>query len=117
MYRRVDSYILVYDITNKYSFEYLGEYIKKIKDNSKKNAKVLILGHKSDYEDKREVSKKEGSDFANLNNFLFFETSSLQNLEIIEAFEQFIDSIKPEHLDNNLILTEEKLKKRKKKCC
>lgn len=95
----------------------MEEYILNIKDNCKKNAKVLLLGHKSDLQNKREVSKKEGSDLANSNNFLFFETSSLKNYEIIEAFEQFIDSIELENYDNNVILKKENLKKRKRKNC
>jgi len=94
----------------------LEKYIKDINEKSKKsNTKVLLLGHKSDCEDKRQITKKEGSDFADLNNFLFFETTSLKSDEIINAFEQFIDDIKIEKYKTLSVKAITQIR-RKKKC-
>ena len=78
----------------------------------------MLLGNKSDKEDKREVSQKEGQDFAHSNNYdLFYETSCVKNENVSEAFENLIAISEMEEDPNNLTLKEKKTKKKKKKCC
>ena len=49
-YRNTDVYILVYDVTNKYTFEEIKNYwIKDIKENNNDNISkkiIIILFHK-----------------------------------------------------------------------
>ena len=47
----------------------------------------LLLGNKSDLEDKREVQKAEAAEFARKHNMIFLETSALQSHEVEYAFE------------------------------
>ena len=93
----------------------MENYIKKIKENCKKNAKILILGNKSDSENQRKVSKKEGLDYANSNDCLFYEVSCSKNENIAKAFETLIESNELEKYDNNLVLSKEKFSKKEKK--
>ena len=86
---KIDCCFLVYDITNKESFEQCKNYCREaILRNCKKDVKVMLIGNKSDLEDKREVSKEIGLKFANENNYFFRETSCLNISSMV--FETFI---------------------------
>jgi Ras-related protein Rab-1A len=91
-YRKADCCLLVYDISNKYSFEQLKDYfIETIKEKCKKNIQIILLGNKTDLEDKRQVSSEEGANLALLNNYIFLETSCLKNENVADAFETLIE--------------------------
>ena len=64
-YQRADCCLLVYDITNKYSFDEIENfYVKEIKDFCKKDIKVILVGNKTDLENERIVSHEEGVNLA-----------------------------------------------------
>ena len=48
---------LVYDITRKETFDSVDKWIPELKANGSKNMSILIIGNKSDLEEKRTVSK------------------------------------------------------------
>ena len=91
-YKKADSCILVYDITNEISFRNCKDYyIPLIKDKCKRDALVLFIGNKSDIESKRFIQKEEGNKLAQLNNnLLFFEISCLHYENIFEAFNEIL---------------------------
>ena len=91
-YKKADCCILVYDIRNRGEFNEIKDYfIVKVKELCKKNVKVILVGNKTDLEDKREISYEEGINLAYLNNYLFIETSCLKNENVYEAFEKIIE--------------------------
>ena len=55
-YKNATCAILVYDITNKISFEHLPFWIDEVQKNSLKTIVKILVGHKKDLENKREVS-------------------------------------------------------------
>ena len=67
--------LLVYDITNRNSFERLKYIIHLIKKWNKEEIVISLIGNKNDLEQKREINKEEGKKFAEDNNYLFFETN------------------------------------------
>ena len=103
-YRDADSIVLVYDITNKYTFdECKNYYTQKIKELCRKDINVILIGNKSDKENERVISFEEGQNLANNNNYFFMETSCLKNENVYEAFEKII------------VFTAKKVKKNNKK--
>ena len=75
--KNTDIALIVYDITNRKSFEELNNWIKGVKEiNNNKNVIFGIAANKSDLYEQRVVNKKEGEEFAKNNNALFFETSA-----------------------------------------
>ena len=91
-YRKAECCLLVYDISDKYSFDQLKDYfIETIKEKCKKNIQIILLGNKTDLEDKRQVSSEEGANLALLNNYIFLETSCLKNENVADAFETLIE--------------------------
>jgi GTPase SAR1 family protein len=68
--------ILVYDITNKESFQNLDSWINEIKEHGEKDCKLIVVGNKVDLEYEREVTVDDGEKYAMENNAAFFETSN-----------------------------------------
>ena len=77
---------VVYDITNKNSFNNIKSWIEDCKKVSPKTVFLILIGNKVDLEDKREVSYEDGSVFAEKNGMLFFETSAKTGKNIEEIF-------------------------------
>ena len=68
--------IMVYDITNKDSFDELETFWKeKIKDNTS-NIILGLAANKSDLYEREVVTIEEGKDFAKNNDAIFFETTA-----------------------------------------
>jgi small GTP-binding protein len=51
-YRNADCCLLVYDVSNRKSFEECKYYIQQIKERCKQNIKVILLGNKTDLKKK-----------------------------------------------------------------
>ena len=113
---------MVYDITNRESFEECKNYYNiKLKEKCKKDIKVILLGNKTDLEDQRKVSSEEGAGFSLENDYIFMETSCLQNKNVASAFETLIELTNREEQKKqvkkkNFQLKEEKSKKNKCLC-
>ena len=91
LYEQADCCLLVYDITNRNSFDECKHfYNNNIKKKCKRNIKVILLGNKTDLEDKRQVIYEEAVDFAYENNYIYMESSCLENENVSEAFETLI---------------------------
>ena len=86
-YKDAKVIILVYDITNKPSFETLKNYwYKEIMDNSISDLILAIVGNKSDLYENEQVTDKEGKLFAKEINAIFKSTSALSNRGINSLF-------------------------------
>ena len=68
---------IVYDITNKKSFDNLQSWIDFV--NNIENSNIVILGNKTDLDDKRVVSTEEGKKFCEEKNYDFFEVSAKED--------------------------------------
>lgn len=95
-YRKADGCILVYDITNKESFNSIKKnYIPKIKEICKNNIQIVLIGNKLDLNFDRKVSVDEGSKLAIENKFNNFkETSCVDNINVINVFQSIIEITK-----------------------
>ena len=77
--------VLVYDITNRESFEHLVNWLNEIKDESDK-VSMILFGNKCDLEEKRIVTKQEAEKFAKQNKIPYIETSAKTFSNINEGF-------------------------------
>ena len=86
-YRKADGIIIVYDITNKESFERIQDWVKSVYDNTDtyKEIQMIIVGNKIDLEERREVSKEEGLKIGKYFEIDFFEASA-KNAEGVRNF-------------------------------
>ena len=79
--------ILVYDISNRDSFEHISNWIEDCLAQSPKTVFMVLVGNKSDLNDNRKVSFQEGQDMARNNNMMFFETSAKTGENVDKIFE------------------------------
>lgn len=85
--------LLVYDITSRKSFEEVHRWLKELKNEAHPESVVMLIGNKSDLEDKREISCEEAMRFAVKNDLMFMETSALSNVNVEEAFNALVTNI------------------------
>ena len=86
-YKDARVIILVYDITNKVSFENLKQYwFKEIEENSISDAIIVIVGNKSDLYEIEQVTDEEGQKYADEKKAIFKKTSALSNRNIDSLF-------------------------------
>ena len=92
-YKGAKGALLVYDITNKKSFDNLDRWISDLKTNGDEKISIVLLGNKSDLESQRVISTEEGKNKAELFKFAFMETSALNGSNIEKAFDELIKEV------------------------
>ena len=110
--------ILMYDITDKQTFNNVREWIKSIEEETSKKVILILVGNKVDKKE-REVLKAEGEQIAEEYNFPFFETSAQSGLNVNSVFETLAKLIvekKAQSANQGHKLTNTK-NNEKKKCC
>ena len=100
-YKGAKGAFVVYDITNKLSFESVEKWIQDLKINSDHNITLLLIGNKKDLEDKREVSKEDGEEKAKTFGLGFIETSACTGENIDKAFETMLKEVFNKNFTNN----------------
>ena len=88
-----DGFLLVYDITSKETLDKLDYWYEQIKENAPENTKYILVGNKSDLENKREINIKDGDIFAKKYNINFFETSAKEGTNVHKVFEMLSSEI------------------------
>ena len=91
-YKKGDGILLVFDITSQKSFDKIKDYyVANIREKCKKNIPIILLGNKTDLDDKRVVSQEVAIDLAVNEEFVYKETSCLKNENVADAFETIIE--------------------------
>ena len=127
-YKQADCCLLVYDITNKDSFDSVKNYyVPKIKEYCNQILKVVLLGNKADLEDQRQVPDTDGRDLALENGYIFMESSCADNYNVADAFTALVEMTNIDMKKNNLNVNNDSIikiragdkinDKKKKKCC
>ena len=101
-YRGVHGILLVYDVTEKDSFNNLNYWLMEIEKNANKNVIKVLIGNKTDLEDKRVISYNQGKEFADMHGLKFVETSVKKNKNVREAFEILGREIMAANLDKTI---------------
>ena len=126
--KKANGILLVYDITCHESFSDINKWLQEINKNESTKPMVLI-GNKSDLEEKREVPKEEGMGYAKnvAKNIPFYETSCKTGDNVDKAIMDLVNQIYNKYSSNNKIENIENIEivkekdnkdiKEKKKCC
>ena len=121
-----DGFIILYDITNRESFNNINNWIQQIKDLVGDDLKCILFGNKSDLNKEREVNINEGKELAKLFNFPFYEISAKEGTNIEKGLNSIIinilgdiQTIKNKRKNSTVLKRPEKKEeiKDKKSCC
>ena len=124
--KKADGIVFVYDITKAYTFTNLEKWLSNI-DEIANDKPCLLIGNKSDMNDKREVSKEEGMEFTKKfkKETHFYETSCKTGENVDKAINDLVNQIYSKSLGNEqgkggLQLEKDSKnddKNKKRKCC
>ena len=129
-HKGANGVLLIYDIGNRKSFQRIDFWLKELKDNNRlEELFICLVGNKIDMEDKREITREEGEQYAKDNNIIFFEVSAKTGDGINLLFDKVINGsmekvfsvIEKDEGDDKVRLSSifEKgyIKEKNKKCC
>lgn len=85
-YRGAHGIIIVYDVTNKDSFDNVRQWMQEIEKFASENVNKLLVGNKSDLEEQREVTYDEGVELAKKFDIPFLEVSAKNALHVDDTF-------------------------------
>ena len=121
-FQRAQGIIIVFDVTNKRSFDDLKMWIDSIKSQSKltedlENMPIILIGNKIDLP-KRVIDKETALNFAKEQNLEYYETSAKTGEGIDNAIKELVKKvmvyINKKNGTDNLKLNENSSKR---KCC
>ena len=125
-FRSAIGVILVFDLTDRKSFDDLSQWLSDVHAHCDPNAVVMLIGNKSDLESSRKISESEAKSFAELHNLNYLETSARVGDNVELAFQttaqnvlRTVANVKDLSKNNSAtqLLTEENTSRNKKDNC
>jgi len=99
--------LLVYDVTGRYSFDSIRNWIRLIDDKIGTHVSRTLVGHKCDQVDNQVVSTEEGRRLAREFNIQFYECSSQANENLQAAVEGLVKSIQERREEERVVESEQ----------
>ena len=125
-YREIAGAILMYDVTNKISYDNLKFWVNELNKYGPSEYPIskLLIGNKIDRLE-RTIPYKEAEEFANNNGFIYTEMSVKHDYDVSNTLKIIADDIYLHKENNegvklnecNLLLTEKKDSKNRDCCC
>jgi len=85
-FRGAQGILLVYDVTDRRSFESIRNWISQIQQHADVHVNKILVGNKCDMLDEKVVSTEEGEKLAKEFNMPFWECSAKNNINVEESF-------------------------------
>ena len=98
-YKGAKGGLIVYDTTDKNTFDNIDKWLTEIKDKTSKDIKLMLIGNKIDLKDYRDVQNEEALEKAKTLGIPLMETSALDATNVKEAFYDLLKEIYKEMKD------------------
>lgn len=85
--------VVVYDITNKKTFENTRKWVDDVRGERGNDVIIVLVGNKTDLNDKREVTTQQGEEEAKKNNLMFIETSAKVGHNVKTLFKRIAQAL------------------------
>jgi len=95
-YRGAAAAILVFDLSQAYTFETMQSWVEELKDKGPPDIVLVVCGNKADLErlfGERQVSRERAEEFANRMGAAYVETSARDNSNVQQVFEYIAQKI------------------------
>lgn len=94
-YRGALGALLIMDLTSEKTaaFENAQRWLRELKDHADSEIVLLVIGNKTDLEERRIISPEEGKAFADSHQLLYMETSAKTGDSVDEAFTTVVEQI------------------------
>ena len=102
-FKQADGIMLTYDISNRSTFERLGELLEIVIEYAKEDIPIALVACKTDLYLEEEIRSEEGEKLAEDNYLIFYETSAKNNVNVDFCFNDFIKIIVPKNENNEII--------------
>jgi small GTP-binding protein len=89
--------ILVFDLTDRKSFDELNQWLEDVRAFCDPNAVIILIGNKCDLSDQRDVTQTDAESFAQSNQLKYLEASALIGKNIREAFQRTASALYYRH--------------------
>ncbi|XP_073916000.1 ras-related protein Rab-26 isoform X6 [Castor canadensis] len=93
-YRDAHALLLLYDVTNKASFDNIQAWLTAIQEYARHDVVLLLLGNKVDSAQERVVKREDGEKLAKEYGLPFMETSAKTGLNVDLAFTAIAKELK-----------------------
>lgn len=85
-YRDAHALLLLYDVTNKNSFDNTRAWLGEINEYAQEDVAIMLLGNKADMNQERVIKCEDGERLAKEYNVAFMETSAKTGMNVELAF-------------------------------
>ncbi|XP_060599667.1 ras-related protein Rab-37-like isoform X2 [Ruditapes philippinarum] len=85
-YRDANALLLLYDVTNKSSFDNIRAWLTEINEYAQEDVVIMLLGNKSDMASERIIKTEDGEKLAKDHGVAFMETSAKTGMNVDLAF-------------------------------
>lgn len=92
-YKDAQGILLVYDITNRNSFDRIINWENEVRNNAPKDSVLFLVGNKTDLNRERQISNQEGKNKAEELGMIFTEVSAKDGDNIHLLFEKMSEAI------------------------
>jgi len=126
-FRGAQGIVLVYDVTDRRSFESIRNWISQIQQHADVHVNKILIGNKCDMLDEKVVSTEEGKKLAKEFGMDFWEASAKNNTNVEQCFLTIARSVKdrlvadgsggPANRGGRVNLNNSKGGQAKKSCC
>ena len=122
-YKGADGIILIYDITDRKTFNSVRNWINNIQEEAPDKVALVLAGNKVDDEKNREVQESQGKKIADEYSLPFFECSAKSDINVTQTFDALIKKvvqINPKNKEGQKLKQNRNNGKNgdeKKKCC
>jgi small GTP-binding protein len=99
LYKYVKGFLLVYDVTDEYSFKCIDQWMRAINE-FQQPAKRILVANKCDLLAERVVTLSRGIELAEMYGIPYFECSARTGQGVNDAFESLAQLVMQESLQN-----------------
>ncbi|KAM8876040.1 ras-related protein Rab-37 [Synchiropus picturatus] len=93
-YRDAHALLLLYDITNKSSFDNIRAWLTEVHEYAQSDVVIMLLGNKADMSSDRAIRRDEGERLAREYSVPFMETSAKTGVNVELAFNAIAKELK-----------------------